>query len=49
MVADLSLIDTKHQSVEYRWREVIVVDLIALVWRLNLQSIIVEKKEEPVC
>jgi hypothetical protein len=42
VVADLGLIDTKHQSVKDRWREVIVVNLVALVRRLNLWSIIVE-------
>lgn len=34
MTGDFGLIDTKHESVEDCWREIIVVDLLTLVRRL---------------
>ena len=49
MVAHLGLIYTKHQGVEDGWWQIIVVDLVTFVRRLNLWPIIIEKEEESVC
>jgi hypothetical protein len=48
MVADLGLIDTKHQCVENCRRQIIIVNLIALVRRLDLWTIIIEEEEESI-
>jgi hypothetical protein len=49
VIADLSLIDTKHQGIENSWRQIIVVYLIAFVRRLWLLTTrVIEDKEEPI-
>jgi len=49
VIANLSLIDTKHQGIENSWRQIIVVYLIAFVRRLRLLTTrVIEDKEEPI-
>ncbi len=38
MLTDLALVYSKHQRVEYRRRQVVVVHLVALVWGLGLEE-----------
>jgi hypothetical protein len=45
MSTHLALVNTEHQGIEYRWRQVIVVNLVALVRWLHM---VVEHEKVPI-
>jgi hypothetical protein len=46
VITDFGLIYPKHQSIEDSRREIVVVDLVALV--RGLRPVVVKKKQEPI-